>query len=90
MSRRLLKFGRAAIAQGGMQTMAIVPNLDELEDGGLRFGFGFKGVVGALLSLMWHTKKVKDPCGEMGCYTQYRGLSGKVHWQGSVGKRRCA
>lgn len=48
MSRRLLELSRAAIAQGGMHTLMIVPDLDELEDGCLGLSFGFKGVVGAL------------------------------------------
>lgn len=41
----MLKFNGAEVAQGRVQPLAIVPNLDELEDGGSRFGLGRKLLV---------------------------------------------
>ena len=38
MSVKLFERHRAEIAEGGMQTLAIVPNLDVFKDGGARLG----------------------------------------------------
>ena len=48
MSEITFEFVRAAIAQSGMQALAIIPNLNELKDGRFRRGFGFKRLESAL------------------------------------------
>ena len=48
MSRRLLKLGRAEIAQGGMQTLRLYQTSMYSKIVGLRFGFGRKGLIGTL------------------------------------------